>query len=144
ANQDRAVSESEVDRARSERDVALAQIARIRAIIERKTMRAPFRARVGMADVHPGQYLAEGTLLTTLQGGDDEAHVDFAVAQQVARALRVGEPVDVFSSTSPAPVEARIVAVDARIDPVTRNALVRARIDSASAPTPGASVRVRV
>src|SRR5215471_1966149 len=81
ANQDRAVSESEVDRARAERDVALAQIARLRAVIERKTMRAPFRARVGIADVHPGQYLAEGTLLTTLQGVDDAAHVDFSVAQ---------------------------------------------------------------
>ena len=54
------------------------------AIIARKTIRAPFRARVGMADVHPGQYLDEGTELTTLQGVDDAAHVDFAVAQRVA------------------------------------------------------------
>ena len=47
--------------ARAERDVALAQIARTKAIIARKTIRAPFRARVGIADVHPGQYLNEGT-----------------------------------------------------------------------------------
>src|SRR3989449_2163593 len=37
----------------------------------------------------------------------------------------------------------RIVAVDARVDPATRNALVRARIQS-QAPAPGASVRVEV
>src|SRR5437867_9258301 len=55
-----------VDRARGERDVSLAEIARIKAIIARKTLRAPFRARVGLADVHPGQYLSEGTVLTTL------------------------------------------------------------------------------
>src|SRR5947207_512137 len=56
ARQNRAVSEIEVDRARAEHDVALAQIARTRAIIARKTIRAPFRARVGLADVHPGPY----------------------------------------------------------------------------------------
>ena len=41
-----AVSQEEVDRARAERDVAKAEIARIRAIIERKTIRAPFRALI--------------------------------------------------------------------------------------------------
>jgi membrane fusion protein (multidrug efflux system) len=144
ANRNGAIAESEVDRARSERDVALAQIARTQAIIERKTMRAPFRARVGISDVHPGQYLEEGTLLTTLQGIDEAAHVDFSVAQQVASGLKVGETVEVFTAETAAPLQARIVAIDARIDPATRNAVVRARIDHQSAPAPGASVRVRV
>ena len=35
---------------------------------------------------HPGQFLDAGTLLTTLQGLDDAAHVDFAVPQDVASA----------------------------------------------------------
>ena len=144
ANAGGAVSESELDRARAERDVALAQIARTRAIIERKTLRAPFRARVGMADVHIGQYLEEGTLLTTLQGVDQTAHVDFSVAQQVAAGLRVGDAVEVYGPGSETPIVAAIVAVDARVDPATRNAVVRATIDEASAPAPGASVRVRV
>src|SRR5207237_989427 len=38
-----------------QRDVALAQLARTRAVIAKKTIRAPFRARVGISDVHPGQ-----------------------------------------------------------------------------------------
>ena len=66
-----AVSQEEVDQARAARDVAQAQVAETRAIIARKTIRAPFRARVGIADVHPGQYLNEGTELTTLQGVAD-------------------------------------------------------------------------
>lgn len=145
ANQTRAASEMEVDRARAERDVALAQIARTRAIIARKTIRAPFRARVGLADVHPGQYLNEGTQLTTLQGVDDAAHVDFTVAQRVAAGLRGGDRVDVFATSESSPTAAKIVAIDARIDPTTRNAMVRARIEgAANAPAPGASVRVRV
>jgi membrane fusion protein, multidrug efflux system len=145
ARQNRAVSEMEVDRARAERDVALAQIARIRAVIARKTIRAPFRARVGLADVHPGQYLNEGTQLTTLQGVDDGVHVDFTVAQRVAAGLAVGQRVDVFATNDSSSIAARVVALDARIDPTTRNATVRAKIDGAGkAPAPGASVRVEV
>ena len=142
---DLATTQEEVDRARADLDVALAQIARTKAIIERKTIRAPFRARVGIADVHPGQYLNEGTLLTTLQGVDDTAHVDFTVPQQVAAGLKEGESVDVYAAGNSAPITARIVAVDARIDPTTRNATVRSRIEhAANAPAPGASVRVQV
>jgi membrane fusion protein (multidrug efflux system) len=141
--QARATSQEEVDQARAARDVALAQTARTRAIIARKTIRAPFRARVGLADVHIGQYLNEGTELTTLQGIDQAANVDFTVSQSVAGSLRVGEPVAVISAGRPAPIAAQIVAIDARVDPTTRNALVRARIP-ANAPAPGASVRVEV
>jgi membrane fusion protein (multidrug efflux system) len=142
---DLATAQEEVDRARAELDVALAQIARTKAIIARKTIRAPFRARVGMADVHPGQYLNEGTPLTTLQGVDEAVHVDFMVPQQVAAALREGEHVDVFSNDDISPMPATIVALDARVDPATRNAVVRARIERAEhTPPPGASVRVRV
>ena len=138
-----ATSQEEVDQARAARQVALAQVARTRAIIAKKTIRAPFRARVGLADVHPGQYLNEGTELTTLQGVDAAANVDFTVAQAAASELRPGEPVDVFAADDPRPLAARIVAVDAKIDPTTRNAMVRARISS-RAPAPGASVRVEV
>lgn len=135
----------EVDRARAERDIALAQMARARAIIARKTIVAPFRARVGMADVHPGQYLEEGTELTTLQGVDEALHVDFSVTQQVASGLREGDVVEILVAGANTALPAAIVAIDARVDPRTRNAWVRARVAGADiAPSPGASVRVRV
>ncbi|NGZ96319.1 MAG: efflux transporter periplasmic adaptor subunit [Nitrospira sp. WS110] len=144
-SQELATTQEEVDRARADLDVAQAQIARTKAIIAKKTIRAPFRARVGIADVHPGQYLDEGTLLTTLQGVSNAVHVDFAVAQQVASELRVGEAVEVFAASHTPVVMATIVALDSRVDPTTRNATVRARIDDAkNILAPGASVRVRV
>lgn len=145
AYHNRAASEIEVDRASAELDIAKAEMARIKAIIARKTIRAPFPARVGLADVHIGQYLNEGTLLTTLQGVNKAAHVDFTVAQQVADGLRPGQSVEVFPSGDDAPVAAEIVALDARVDPQTRNALVRARLAGGPRiPAPGASVRVRI
>jgi membrane fusion protein (multidrug efflux system) len=144
ASQSRGASEVDVDRARAERDIALAQVARTKAIIAHKTVSAPFRARVGMSDVHVGQYLNEGTVLTTLQGVDDAVHVDFTVAQQAAAGLHPGDKVQVFAAAGAAPVPAAIVAVDARIDPTTRNAMVRALLEGSDLPSPGASVRVLV
>jgi len=141
----RAAAVEEVDRARAERDVAQADIARTKAIIERKTVRAPFRARVGLADIHTGQYLPEGTVLTTLQGVSDAAHVDFTVAQDVAARLRVGDSVLVAPTHDAEPVRARIVAIDSRVNPTTRNALVRARLNGdVPVAAPGASVRVQI
>jgi RND family efflux transporter MFP subunit len=147
-----ATSDVEVDKARAERDVTLAQIARTQAIIARKTIRVPFRARVGLSDVHPGQYLNEGTVLTTLQSVDDALHVDFAVPQAVAATLKPGDRVDVYSGSATQPIAATVLALDARVDPATRSSAVRARIDlaakagavKAAVPLPGSSVRVSV
>lgn len=140
-----ATSQEEVDQAQAEHDVALAQIARTKAVIAKKVIRAPFRARVGLSDVHPGQYLNEGTHLSTLQSVDDAAHVDFTAAQRVAAGLRVGDKVEVVVTGDSLPRSAQIVAIDALIDSTTRNAMVRARMQRSSVGlTPGASVRVRV
>ncbi|MCW1885738.1 efflux RND transporter periplasmic adaptor subunit [Luteolibacter flavescens] len=140
-----ATSKKDLDQAKAEHDVALAQMERTKAMIARKIIRAPFRARIGLSDVHPGQYLVEGTELTTLQGVDEAAHVDFTVTQNVAAGLREGDIVEVVGLNKDAPVQATIVALDARIDRATRNAHIRAKVaDASKIPSPGASVQVRV
>lgn len=137
-----ATTQDEVDQVHAQRDVARAQSARLRALIAKKTLRAPFRARVGLADVHPGQYLNVGVELTTLQGVADEVHVDFSVAQSVAAGIQLGSSVQVRTSQGQT-LTAKVVAVDSRVDPTTRSALVRARLDGGDhGPAPGASVRV--
>ena len=140
-----ATSRKDLDQARAERDVALAQTERTKALIARKIIRAPFRARIGLSDVHPGQYLEEGTELTTLQGVDEAVFVDFTVTQAVATGLKEGDFVEVAAANKDTPVPAVIVARDARIDRATRSGWVRAKVDDAAkVPAPGASVQVRV
>ena len=140
-----AIAQDEVDQQRAQRDVSEAQVARVRAVIAKKTIRAPFRAQVGLADVHPGQYLNEGVELTTLQGVSEDVHIDFAVAQRVAAGIRVGSSVQVSTSEGAAPMTASVVAIDSRVDATTRNATIRARLAGGpDAPSPGASVRVTV
>lgn len=140
-----AVAQEVVDRAKAEHDVALAEIDRIKAVIARKTIRAPFRARIGIADVHPGQYLEAGTVLTTLQGIDTAVYVDFEVAQIITAELHDGDNVEIMNPGKTTPVTARIIAIDARVDPSTRNAKVRARMENVDGlPMPGTSVRVSI
>jgi RND family efflux transporter MFP subunit len=122
-----ATSQEEVDQARAQRDVAFARITQIEATIAKKTIRAPFRARVGIADVHPGQYLNEGAELTPLQGVADAVPVDFEVSQAVAASLHEGARVSIVTADGVAPIEARISAIDARVDPTTRNAKYQAK-----------------
>ncbi len=51
----------------------------------------------------------------------------------------------VFTARDTTPVTAQVLALDARVDPATRNTVVRARMaDAQLAPPPGASVRVEV
>jgi membrane fusion protein, multidrug efflux system len=139
-----ATTQDEVDQVRGQHDVAEAQSARLRAVIAKKTIRAPFRARVGLADVHPGQYLTQGVELTTLQGVADEVHVDFSVAQSVAAEIAAGSTVEVRTGQGQT-FQAEVLAVDAKVDPETRSRTVRARLGAGKdGPAPGASVRVLV
>jgi membrane fusion protein (multidrug efflux system) len=146
ASESGGASAIDVERSRADLDVAQAEIARTRAVIERKTIRAPFRARIGLSDVHLGQYLPEGTWLTTLQGEGDALYVDFSVAQTVAAALRPGHEVQLQVSVEDEPVSAKIEAIDSRVDGATRQALVRARFggELAQRVAPGSALRVRV
>jgi membrane fusion protein (multidrug efflux system) len=58
--------------------------------------------------------------------------------------LRSGDKIQVLTAATE-PVVATIMATDARVDPTTRNASVRAKIlDAKLAPPPGSSVRVQV
>lgn len=144
ALQSQGASAADVDRARAQRDMANANQKRLEALIEQKRLRAPFRAKVGLVDLHLGQYLEPGTSITTLQGVDAAVHVDFAVPQEAAARLTVGQTVQIQKRSGEATVPAKVVAIDARVDEATRNAWVRAELGGEGLPQPGASVRVLV
>jgi membrane fusion protein, multidrug efflux system len=137
-----AVSKMDVETAHAETEVAQAQVHRVQALIARKTLRAPFRARVGITDLDVGQYLAEGELLTTLQSIDARPFVDFRVAQTAALELNPGAEVSVTIRGRSA-IPARVLATDSLVDAASRSVMVRAQL-LATAPElkPGSAVSV--
>lgn len=146
--QQKAGTQAEVDRARAQLAQAEARRDVIATAIARKTLRAPFRGRIGLRDVHPGQYLAEGTELTTLESVDDSVYVDFRLAQETAARLAAGAEVRIAGGGLATPVTATVRAVDARADEASRTVRVRAETPMAAADgtvlKPGMFVEVTV
>jgi membrane fusion protein, multidrug efflux system len=122
-----AVSALDLDRAREELAAATARVASLEAGIAKKTLLAPFRARVGLTDLQAGAYLDEGTTIAMLQGVDPDAYVDFALPQDMAAAIRPGVSVSLAGPQIPGDsVLAEIVAEDASVDAGSRAVRFRA------------------
>lgn len=119
-----ALSELELEQAEAMLAQSRAEISRLEATIRKKTLVAPFRAKVGLSDVHVGQYLAEGSRITMLQGVDDFVHVDFAMPQRVADEVAVHDQVTLLGGAQP--LSAEIIAIDSQADKMTRSVLARA------------------
>lgn len=141
----RAGTQAELDRARARLAQAEARRDVIATAIARKTLRAPFPGRIGLRDVHPGQYLAEGSEITTLESVDDSVFVDFRLPQEIAAQLAPGAEVRLRGTGVRGSAPAVIRAIDARADEASRTVRVRAE---AAAPEvalkPGAFVDVTV
>lgn len=138
-------TESDLDVAEAELIRAGATVDELKVRIDRKKLKAPFDARVGLFDLHVGQYLVEGSRITTLEGIADYLHVDFAMPAHVADAVVLGDEVEVRVSESSPILPAKIIAFDATADAVSRSVKARAKIHS---PPPilqsNDSVRVKI
>ncbi|WP_372721368.1 efflux RND transporter periplasmic adaptor subunit [Novipirellula sp.] len=144
-NRANANSESELDVAEAELTRAEAMIDELRVRIDKKTLRAPFKARVGLFDLHLGEYLVAGTEITTLEGIADYLKVDFAMPSHVADAVTIGDQVQLRVGTMGLPLTATIVALDASANAISRSVTARARLENPPAILqPNDSVQVTV
>lgn len=117
---------STLDAAQSQRDTAAAAVDRSRALIAQKQLLAPFSGRVGLRKIDTGQYVSPGTSIVTLQQVDPIL-VDFPVPEQNLAVVSIGQSVDINVDAWPdRKTRAVIKSIDARVNPETRNVLVRA------------------
>lgn len=134
-----------MDEAAADASRTAAEVERIGVIIEKKTLLAPFDARVGLFDLHPGQYLPAGSEITQLSGISDYLDVDFAMPQAVANQVDVGDLVEIISVSHPEPLLTTIRAVDASANLQSRSLMARARLQNPpQGMHPGDSVKVKI
>lgn len=120
-----------LDRSRAEVDQARARVGQTQTLIDKKTIRAPFKARVGLRNVHPGQYLAEGTQMVGLQGVSDKIYLDFAIPQDQISRVRPGDVVQATSAVlGGQPTRIEVVAIEPAANPETRNVRVRSIVSN--------------
>jgi len=125
---ERVISRAEFDRATAAFRETEARVAEIDAVIERKTIRAPFSGILGLRQVNLGQYLAGGSAVVALQSLDP-IYVNFGVPQQSAARVRIGSAVRVTAGEGTgAAWSGRVTAIDAVVDEATRNIQVQATL----------------
>ncbi len=120
-----AVARATVDADLSALHQAQSAVAAQQALMAKKTLVAPFSGRLGLRLVDPGQYLAAGTTIVTLQALDP-IYVDFYVPQQYVGRLHAHQPIEFSVDAYPGRVfTGTVQALNARIDTATRTLQVR-------------------
>jgi membrane fusion protein (multidrug efflux system) len=123
---ERVIAQADFDQVAAQSKQAQASVEEFRAVIERKTIRAPFRGVTGIRQVNLGQYLRSGDPVVELQAMDP-VYVDFAVPQQEFAALHVGDAIRATADSSVrATLTGRVTAINPVIDEDTRNVRVQA------------------
>jgi membrane fusion protein (multidrug efflux system) len=126
-------AQAELDAAEAHARQAGATVANLRAIIAKKTVRAPFDGRVSIRQVELGQILSPGTPIASLQTVDP-IYADFWLPQQALADLKPGQRARLRTDTFPdARWEGTVTTVNPEVDPATRNVRVRATFPNGDA-----------
>ncbi|MFZ3034808.1 MAG: efflux RND transporter periplasmic adaptor subunit [Parvibaculum sp.] len=124
----RAVSQAQLDTATATLKSAMAQVAAQQALVDKKEIRAPFDGHVGIRLVDIGQYLTAGQKITTLQALDP-IYIDFTLSQSNVSKISADQPISISTDAYPGTsFTGKVVALDPKLDPETRNIAVRAEL----------------
>jgi membrane fusion protein, multidrug efflux system len=139
------ISRMEYDQASSQQKATEANVAEIKATIERKTIRAPFSGILGIRQVNLGQYLSAGQAIVSLQALSP-IYVNFGVPQQTLSQMVIGHAVRVAKEDLPnAAFSGRVTAVDSVVNEATRNIQIQATLSNPEGKLrPGMFVQVEV
>lgn len=118
-------AEAKLDEARASRDSAAAAVQKTRALIEQKTIKAPFAGKLGIKSVEIGQYVSAGQALVTLQKLDP-IWVDFPIPENEVSKIEPGQSITIMVDAYPGvDFAGKVETLDARVDKDTRTLIVR-------------------
>lgn len=124
------VSQSDYDSAEAAWKQAVANADAVRAIIEKKTLRAPFAGRLGIRQINLGQYLDAGKPIVSLQALSP-VYADFSLPQQELGQLKPGMHVRVTTDTYPGRLfDGTLLAINPDLDSATRSVGLRATFEN--------------
>src|ERR1700737_4613910 len=122
------ISKAQVDTDAGDLKSKRAQVAQQQAVVEKKTLRAPFAGKLGISIVNPGQYLNPADKLVTLQT-IDPIYVDFFLPQQQLPQVAIGQQVTLSTDAyKDASFTGKINAINPKVDPSTRNVQIEATV----------------
>ena len=126
----KAISEQTVDSDKWTLKNDEAQVAQQQALVDYKSIKAPFSGRLGIRQVDLGQFLAAGTMVVTLQQLDP-IYVDFFLPEQALAQIKVGQHVAAKIDAYPGHAfDGAISAINSLVDIATRNVQIRATFNN--------------
>lgn len=109
------VSQNDLDNAKSSYDAIVAQIASLKATIERMQVIAPFDGVTGIVQVNVGQYVAAATNIVRVEDRS-KMKIDFAVSQNRLDELKIGQKVTATADArSGQTFEAKVTVIEPAI-----------------------------
>ncbi len=122
------VSQAQVDADRADLKGKRALVAQQAALVEKKTIRAPFPGRLGITAINRGQFVHAGDKLVNLQT-IDPIYVNFNIPQKQVSMLKVNQSLSISSDAFPGTgFSGKVNAINPMIDSGTRNVLVQAKL----------------
>ncbi|WP_163833628.1 efflux RND transporter periplasmic adaptor subunit [Spartinivicinus ruber] len=124
----KAIPQTQFDLSSAELEEAIANVEKTKAIIAQKKVRAPFSGKIGIRLINLGEYINAGASIATLQN-INSLFVDFNLPEQFYPKLYVGQQVRFDIDAYPNEhFIGEVTALNAKVDPNTRNILVRASV----------------
>jgi len=107
---------------------ANANVAAQQALVDMKTVRAPFGGKLGIRQVDLGQYLDAGSAIVSLQSLDP-VYLDFSIPQAQIGSISVGQAIrakaDAFAGDT---FSGKILVINPEVDSETLNVRIRAEL----------------
>ncbi|WP_168791261.1 efflux RND transporter periplasmic adaptor subunit [Paraburkholderia aromaticivorans] len=126
----KAIAKAQLDADAADLKVKKAQVAQQAALVDKKTIRAPFAGRLGITTINPGQYINPGDAIVTLQA-IDPIYADFYLPQQQLGQLAIGQTIVVDTNAySGQTFVGKIQSVSPKVDSTTRNVQIEASVDN--------------
>src|SRR5512137_119421 len=116
-----AVSQATVDADSADLKSKKALAAQQAALIDKKSIRAPFAGKLGITTVNPGQYINPGDKIVTLQTLDP-IYIDFYLPQQELSRIAINQKLSISADGYPGQsFSGRITAINPRVNTDSRN-----------------------
>jgi RND family efflux transporter MFP subunit len=137
-------SEQALDDAVAEFETAQGQVDEAETRLDKTRIRAPFAGIVGLRQVNLGQYLDPGDAIVEITQVDP-LELEFGLPQQWVGELALDQVVLGTVGSCGQRFEARVNAIDPRVDPATRAVRLQAAVPNPDGRLrPGMAVRVRL
>lgn len=123
-----AATQEELDHVQSAYSQVLADILRIKALIDQKRIKAPFTGVLGVRRVNLGQFAQAGDAMVSLTDAQT-LYANITLPERALAQLKTGQEMGISVDAYPQrPFKGRVSALEPRIDPGTRTVLIQATV----------------